>query len=51
MNIHILDLNFDKAKEIGNKIFTNITLIQNGQNSMLENKTQYEFFNEQINVK
>lgn len=51
MSIFILDCNFDKAKEIGNKLFTNVRYNRNFQNNMLENTAEYDFFTEQISVK
>lgn len=60
MNIYILESNFDKAKEIGNKILSNMNIgftesspIQNsksGSNKMFENSGQFDFFNEQMSI-
>jgi hypothetical protein len=63
MNLYILEANYDKAKEIGNKILSNMnisfiesTKINNYTNNydfnpmQNNNNSQFEFWNEQINM-
>ena len=66
MNICILEGNLDKAKEIGNKVLLNVNSgsiegVNNYSNSisgsnsvqidMNNNNSQFEFLNEQVNIK
>ena len=63
MNVYILEANYDKAKEVGNKILANMnigfvesTKINNYTNNydfnpiQNNNNSQFEFWNEQINM-
>ncbi|CAF0704565.1 unnamed protein product [Brachionus calyciflorus] len=50
MHLYILECNFDKAKEVGNKILSNLSITSKEPRNMFENANQFEFLNEQINI-